>query len=250
MRTILLGMIALSVAACGVDDPPPGNCMSDPGNDMCQTYPMLGGVHAHTVFLNFDGAHLIPTDTGDARRDASDLLRISATIPPLDPSRYGGDLEAVKNDIAQHTQELFSEFDMRIVTTRPTDTEDYVMVMVGGVASNIGAPDSARGFAPLDCSDGNSHDIVFVFADSLGGDFVEDPVGARRVVAAVVAQETAHSYGLVHTDNQSDVMFPYVEDPSHGQHFSSGYVVGISCSTNVKYQDSEKRMMQVLGPHK
>src|SRR5262249_1052067 len=164
-------------------------------------------------FLNFDGAVLAPSPTGDARHDASDLVHQNATYPRFNAGRLGPDEEEVRRDIASRVLQLYVAYDLDVMPTRPTDTDDYVMVMVGGRRSDTGTPDSARGFAPLDCNDGNPHDVVLVFAESLMDDYADDPIGSRGVIASVVAQESAHAYGLVHTDNTRDVMYPYVQPP-------------------------------------
>src|SRR5207248_4752734 len=106
----------------------------------------------------------------------------------FDPARFGTDVADARATITQLVAQLFAAYDMRVVSSRPTDEEPYVMLMVGGTAEDIGAPAAARGFAPLDCGDGNPWDVAFVFAATLALDF-DLPVDARRAVAQVAAQE-------------------------------------------------------------
>src|SRR5439155_20912762 len=97
---------------------------------------------------------------------------------------------------------------------------------------------------------GNPWDVAFVFAATLALDF-DLPVDARRAVAQVAAQEAAHTYGLVHTDNHQDVMYPYVEFPLPAQHFAQGNVIGKTCRPGADaggWQDSAGQLMNVLGP--
>jgi hypothetical protein len=213
---------------------------------MSPSLPRAPGPHAHTVFLNFDGATLNPTEDGDARKDLSDIINDTALVPAFNSIPYGG--PGAAEQISLLVQQLFAAYDLKVVNTRPTDTDQYVMVMLGGLPDAVGAPDSARGYAPLDCDDANPHDVVFVFSEALGDDFGDDSDAARRALAAVAAQETAHAYGLVHTDNVKDVMYPYVVYPVHDRYFAQGNVVGRACQSST-FQDSAKMMMNVLGPH-
>jgi hypothetical protein len=206
--------------------------------------------HAHTLFLAFDGATIDPADVGDARYNRSDIVSWRARIDPFDPSVFGGNPAFAEADIVAQVAVLVAPYDLRVVASRPVDDDRYVMVVVGGMPADIGAPDTTRGFAPLDCLDANPHDVVFVFAAALGADFVgTDPAEARQALAAVVAQESAHSYGLVHTDNTEDLMYPYVLYPPQEQRFRSGAVLGISCSS-AQFQDSDGRLREVLGPRR
>jgi len=219
--------------------------MDDPGNDMGPSVSHPGGTHAHTIFLQFDGADLSPSPIGDARTGESELVHARSHVPAFDPTQFGGD--AARGEITAIVATLFAAYDMRVVPTRPQDTQDYVMIVIGGQPTDIGAPPSSRGYAPLDCDDNNAHDIVFVFADALAQDFAGDAHAARLSVATVAAQESAHSFGLVHTANTADVMYPYVEYPTGAQHFASGAVLGLNCG-RPGYQDSAAFLMQIVGP--
>jgi hypothetical protein len=218
--------------------------MDDPRNDVSPTFPRPGLSHAHTIFLQFDGADVSPANQGDARTGESELVRTRSRVPPFDQTQLGAD---ARQTIAQTMATLYASFNLRIVTERPTDTEDYVMVIIGGQPTDIGAPAASRGYAPLDCSDDNAHDIVFVFSDALAEDFAGDAHAILMSVAVVASQEAAHSFGLVHTDNSADVMYPYVEYPSGAQHFASGKVLGLDCGRS-SYQDSAALLMQIVGP--
>ena len=165
-------------------------------------------------------------------------------VPAFDATAFGAD---ARQTITQAVAAQYAPYDMRVVDQRPADTEDYVMVIIGGQPTDIGAPDASRGYAPLDCNDGDAHDIVFVFSDALAADFAGDARAAQMSVAVVTAQEAAHSFGLVHTDNTSDVMYPYVEYPTGAQHFASGKVLGMNCG-RADFQDSAEMLMQIVGP--
>jgi len=219
--------------------------MDDPGNDMSPSFPHPGGTHAHTIFLQFDGADLSPSPLGDARTGQSELVHVRSHVPAFDTTPFGGG--SARDEITATVATLFGAYDLRVVPVRPQDTDDYVMIVIGGQPTDIGAPPAARGYAPLDCDDNNAHDIVFVFADALAQDFAGDPHAAKLSVATVAAQESAHSFGLVHTNNTADVMFPYVEYPTGAQRFASGAVLGLNCG-RASFQDSAAFLMEVVGP--
>jgi hypothetical protein len=236
MRAVSVGISMMFLLGCmGMDDP---------RNDMAPSFPNPGETHAHTIFLQFDGVDVSPANQGDARTGESELVRMRCHVPAFDATQLGAD---ARQTIAATMAALYANYNLRVVTERPTDTEDYVMVVIGGQPTDIGAPTASRGYAPLDCSDDNPHDIVFVFSDALAQDFAGDAHAIVMSVAVVASQETAHSFGLVHTDNSSDVMYPYVEYPSGAQHFASGKVLGLDCGRS-SFQDSANLLMQIVGP--
>src|SRR5262249_14126213 len=154
MRPVSVGISMMCLLGCmGMDDP---------GNDVPPNFPHRpGGTHAHTIFLQFDGADMKPSPIGDARTGDSELVHARSHGPALDATSFGGD--SARAEIAAAVARLFGDYDIRTAATRPQDTAEYVMVVIGGQASDIGAPATARGYAPLDCDDNNAHDIVFVF---------------------------------------------------------------------------------------
>src|SRR5262249_29204936 len=148
MRAVSVGISMMWLLGCsGVDDP---------GNGMTPRFPRRDGSHAHTIFLQFDGADVSPGDIGDARNGASELVRKRSHVPALDWNAFGGDAGRV--EITAAVAALFANYDLRIVAERPQDTDEYVMIVIGGQSGDIDAPASARGYAPLDCEDDNAHD--------------------------------------------------------------------------------------------
>src|SRR5205823_12916210 len=93
-------------------------------------------------------------------------------------------------------------FRVEVTDTPPADGP-YTMVMVGGNATIIGQPSGVAGLAPLDCGDQNDSDIAFAFTDLFATDDVHN-------LAVTIAQESAHSFGLGHTGDPTDLMYPAV----------------------------------------
>jgi MYXO-CTERM domain-containing protein len=108
---------------------------------------------------------------------------------------------ATRDMIIAQVRAYYSMFNVDIVTTRPT-SGGYSMTMIGGRASSVGLSGTgAAGVAPLDCGDTNESDISFAFADEMFGNDV-------HTVSVTVAQESAHGFGLGHTSDVTDIMYP------------------------------------------
>src|SRR5689334_4552062 len=129
MRAVSVGISMMFLLGCmGMDDP---------GNDVAPSFPQPGGTHAHTIFLQFDGADVSPASQGDARTGESELVHTRCHVPAFDPTAFGAD---ARQTIAQTVAALYATYDMRVVTDRPADTDDYIMVIIGGQPGDIGAP--------------------------------------------------------------------------------------------------------------
>lgn len=74
----------------------------------------------------------------------------------------------------------------------------YTMVMVGGRPELLGFDSRVAGVASMDCNDTQSSNVVFAFPSALPGNL--------HGLFVTAAQETAHAFGLEHTDDESDIM--------------------------------------------
>ena len=176
-----------------------------------------GALTGHTIYLNRclgpdnlpgtpDGGCQIRPGTDDAGNDTSGIPDSMVTLPEY-PDFAAGEWEAV----VQCVKEVYSPFAVSIVSDRPVAGTSYSMIMVGGTTANpgstaIGAQPGSGGVAIVS---GNCAPIIkgvsFAFTDQI--DVFASEAGGSRVngLCWIIAQETAHSFGLDHE-------FEFVED--------------------------------------
>jgi len=128
-------------------------------------------------------------------------------------------------------------YDVEFTTTRPT-SGTYQMIVFGGSCGSVYGESGCAGIAMGDCGDYIPSNITFVFTRDLRvpGD-----------LASTAAQESAHAYGLGHTDDNYDVMYPYVQTSIIPTSFGAGQVPD-SSGCGLSYQDSNQRMLDTIGP--
>ncbi len=199
----LLPLLATALAACGegvVEQelhlhqdyrlPPPGM----ESNDRSQA---LGG--RQVVYLNFEGV-TIRYGRSDATQNTSWIVEGTTTIPAF--AGYGSDRAASIRRVVDMVRADFVEYDLEIVTERPT-AGAYTMVAIGGKPQLIGESSGVAGIAPLDAGNGNPSDIVFAFSEVVWSD---------RLIANVISHEFGHSFGLDHLRPLEAIMYPTVHD--------------------------------------
>lgn len=198
-RWLLLGLQPLLVA-CGVAAEPAGHgflddCVPRPASLARRTGRRPGSQTAAAVlFLELEGAKIAKGLVSDAPTNQSYVC--GADFPAWDASRFGSDRSESVQRLRSRVEELFVDFNLRVVTERPPQPP-YVMVVVGGTASLCGRPDGLGGLGPLDCGNADLSDVAFVFGATL-----IDLDG----LAVAIAHEAGHTWGLPHTTEPCDVM--------------------------------------------
>jgi hypothetical protein len=162
MRWLLLCCLT---TACGVRLEEPSGARPD-GSSLPGDGSMGGGVDAapvcsngRVVYLNFDGVTLTAASASDATQNRASWMTITTGTAP----KY----KATATNRDQLIQEVFtgvrqqlSSFPITVVMQRPA-TGPYVMIVLGGVASQVG---SRYGGAvnTLDCTDGRKSDVAWI----------------------------------------------------------------------------------------
>ena len=202
------------------------------------------------LYLAMDGVQIKPTCGGpqvaNAALNCSPLVDQVVDFPPL----AGGNGQ-VKASAFQKLSNYYAPFNLVMTIARPPDWLPYTMSVVGGTSQSAGQGNGVCGIANVACDGAKRNHVSLSFSDSCPGD-----------VAEVAAQETAHNWGLEHTDVQSDLMYPYVAggssfrdqcmDISHAT--GSGmtqctYVHKLYCPDGAgEQQNSYGELMGVFGP--
>ncbi|MCA9707375.1 MAG: hypothetical protein KDK70_16090, partial [Myxococcales bacterium] len=143
------------------------------------------------IFVNFDGETL----SAGADSAQSNVTQVPGMGGDFAPYGQGAKRDAVIQAVIAD----WAAYNMEIVDERPTEGE-YVMNMTG--PTNPFGP-GVLGIAPLDCMNMQTHsNITFAFHS------VDDEFSAP-ITATTIGQEVAHSFGLEHVDEPSDIMNPY-----------------------------------------
>ena len=197
--------LLLSIGACSLDEP--ANLDDIEGNTN-----IIYAPYGHTIYLDFDGAELVPgpADDSHATPYVSALTNVTEPIqiPPMDTTYIGGDSakEAIRAAVESH----FAGMNVRIVTERPHPQGDYRAVVVGG--QPFGGRQYA-GVAPLvDCRVDNPNAVVHVASDYAVERWrneysVTDPLQLRLPIATAISHEIRHTLGLGHDDDPMSIMF-------------------------------------------
>lgn len=235
-----------SCAAPGKQVPTPLNIV---GGDMVMVEPPcssgvgsalpLGTNGRHILFANFEGVDMQPGGTpGNSFENvglrAMDLASKGViALPPYDPDnpKRLNNILAIQKQVAK----WYADMNVDVVISRPL-SGDYLMSVVGGRQSDIVQKDGVVGISPLDCSNRTEANLNYAFSGSLS----ENP----EQVAVTIAHEAGHAYGLVHTDNSKDIMFPSV---STVDGFLDGDVVDTPACAGGFHQDSKQVLIENLG---
>jgi hypothetical protein len=160
----------------------------------------LGGAHA--LWVDLDGATI--TAGGDDAAAGSSALG-SAAVPAFDPAVVAPDVSAasVRAVLIDRVRTLYRPFDLDVVDARPS-SGDYARVVVGGTPAVLTPPAPAMsvGLATLDCPDANPRSVGFAFAATVTPKF-----GGVVALAATIAHEAGHGYGLEHVLTPRDPMY-------------------------------------------
>jgi hypothetical protein len=202
----------------------------------------LGANGRHILFANFEGADVRPGSTaGNSYENiglrAMDLVDKGViSMPPYapdDPKRLDKIL-AIQKKVAG----WYADMNVDVVISRPL-RGDYLMTVVGGKQSDIVEMDGVVGISPLDCYNSVEANLNYAFSGSLSENADQ--------TAVTIAHEAGHSYGLVHTTNPKDIMFPSVS-------MVDGFVGGPAADTPPcgkmpgDSQDSKQTLIDNLGP--
>ncbi len=149
------------------------------------------------LYVEMDGVTLKPTcyggQTANAALNCSPLVDQQTTFPILS----GG--AAARATVMQELGQFYAAFNLVLTTNRPPDYLPYSMAVIGGTSGNAGQQNGVCGIANVACDGAKRNHVSLTFPQSCVGQSAE-----------IAAQESAHNFGLEHTDVKSDLMYPYV----------------------------------------
>lgn len=196
-------------------------------------YVEMGGVTISPTCGNGDGAN--------AALNCSPLVDAETQFPA-----YGNGM--AQASMFQELQNYYEPFNIVMSAQRPPDWLPYTMAVIGG-ASNQGP--GVCGVANVACDGLKRNHVSLTFPQSCNG------------VAEIAAQETSHNWGLEHTDDETDLMYPFANggfktyvDACNGISHATGngvtqcsYIHEIYCPAGEgEQQNSYQELMGVFGP--
>jgi MYXO-CTERM domain-containing protein len=170
------------------------------------------------LYLNFKGTRIAAGDDNPKQR-LSRIFARQATLAAFDVDRYW--LNTASNSdamayIVENVTERFAPFNVRVVTDEPA-SGPYTMIVVtnttatevlGSVtasAKQILQVQGAAGIAPMDCGNNNPANVGFAFGHGAWSPY------PKWMVAATIAHEAAHSFGLGHNRASTSLMQPAID---------------------------------------
>lgn len=196
-----IGLCCLATAACGVQleervggaapGPLPGVDASIDAEPDATPQPRCS--NGRVVYLNFDGVTLTRAATSDATQNLAGWMTIAQGTAPRYRSGASDRLQQIQA-ITDGVRQQLSSFPVTVVTQRPA-SGPYVMIVYGGVASQVG---SSYGGAvmKLDCTDAQKSDLAWV----------SDNVGPTQRVVNYSIGAIGFGLGLTATNDPVDCM--------------------------------------------
>jgi MYXO-CTERM domain-containing protein len=207
------------------------------------------------IYLAFEGVTLTSSDRADdATTGKSVILYLGGRAPgqtlqigAFNPSQLSNpgnfsSRQALIDAVVAQTRSIFEPYDVEFTLTRPS-SGDYEMIVFGSSCQTVLGESGCGGVALADCGNSDKNNITFVFPPGLD----------YRDLAPTAAQESAHAFGLAHTTNQNDVMYPFIQPGIYPSAFgntnspcpSDEVAAGATC--NKTSQNSHQTMLDTIG---
>lgn len=189
------------------------------------------------IFLNNcmpDGCTIMPGQN-NSRTNHSTIVDTTSVVQPFSHPE-------VWDDVVACVKEMYAPYDVEVTDVDPGDTEPHHEAIVAGSPSDIGAGDGVGGLGLGGC---NLVDNAISFTFDVWG---PNPL----LICSVIAQESAHTYGLDHELDCSDPM-TYLQ--ACGRQFfrdknvPCGEFDERNCSCGATVQNSHKWLLSQLGPN-
>lgn len=189
------------------------------------------------IFLNncADGCTIMPAAFNNARTNHSTIV---STPGPANISPFSH--MEVWDEVVACVKEMYAPYDVVVTDVDPGDTEPHHEAIVAGTPGEIGAGDGVGGLGLGGC---NLVDNAISFTFDVWG---PNPL----MICSVIAQESAHTYGL---DHELDCSDPLTYLNACGRQFfrdknvPCGEFEERNCACGATVQNSHKWLLSQLG---
>lgn len=194
------------------------------------------------VFLNFadNRETVVHGDVDDAVHDQSSLAQTGPAPAFFWPAVRLGTMtrRQVIESTAARVHELYLPYNVQFTTARPARGPYTMVLITGGDAASVGIKSTSAGLSYLDCDDEQPANVVLAFTAPL--------VGNLGALAVTIAHETGHAFGLEHSSDPEDLMFPSLDPRQRGFLDRQNAVAGNHhCGRD--QQNSHGRLIDLLG---
>lgn len=232
-----------------LDDPTPLDlAASDLGQDLLRLSPRraprptrAAPGEPFVIYLNFsDGTENLVKSDGDNAVTNETFVGAVTRYPTFAwPELSDGSLSRadIIRTVAQRVHEIFLPYNVLITVARPT-AAPYTMVMIGGSPTLFGFDARVAGLSLMDCNNDETSNVVFAFPSALRG--------SLHGLWVTISHEAAHSFGLEHTSEEADVMFPRVDPAQHHFLDSRSAISGQHLCGN-ETQSSHQKLLAIVG---
>jgi hypothetical protein len=193
------------------------------------------------LYLNFsDGREDVFRAENDNAAQNRSVMGSSAPFPAFAWPGMNDETarRTLVDELARQVNDAFLAYNVIITTHRPTSGA-YTMVLVGGNPGIFSLDPRVAGIAFMDCDNRQATNVVFAFPASLGT--------SVHGLFATIAQEAAHAFGLQHSSNPDDLMYPRVDVTQRGFEDRESSVASPNLCGPVT-QNSHRRLLELLGP--
>jgi hypothetical protein len=210
-------------------------------DELALTRPLPDAVRADDVskiiFLNrCEGGCTIEPGINDARYNKSSIPDMTSYV-----TEFRHD-DATWDAIVKCVQEVYAPYDIEVTDVDPGQNVYHHEAIVAGTPDQIGLGDGVGGVAPSQCTPVNNV-ISYTFANYYPA--------APITICGVIAQESAHSFGLEHAFDCSD---PMTYLPACGRQFFRDSLTPCGefealeqCQCGGSFQNSHRWLKTVLG---
>jgi len=201
---------------------------------------------ARIIYLHREGLTVTPGIDNSVTGRSHVLADIAGQdAAPREVARFSGSRARWKT-IKRCVERRLAPYDVVVTDRRPMPTDNYILVAVGGQATDLGMnPEQSRGtagLAPLRVGQAVPRAIVFAFAQTVKN--------KARAVCETIAHEVGHAYGLEHVNSCKDLMGyrhncgrqRFVDAPK-----KCGERGARRCKTGLTTQNSHAYLSELLG---
>jgi hypothetical protein len=194
------------------------------------------------LYLDFsDGSETLTRgDVDNATVNQSSIGAVARYPPFAWPGLADGTLSRrdLVRTVSRRVNELFLPYNVVVTTTRPVGGSLYTMVMIGGSPTLVGYDARIAGVAFMDCDNRQDANLVFAFPTALRG--------SVHGLTVTIAQEAAHAFGLEHTTDPTDIMYPKV-DPAQVRFADRDNPIAGDHLCGQQSQNSHRRLLDLAG---
>ena len=208
-----------------------------------------GTISSRIIFLNNCKAETTSTGAPGCRitRGTNNSRTNTSSIASGNLAAYTGS-DATWNAIVQCVRETYAPFNVTVTDTDPGSQTSHFEAMAAGLPGQIGFSSQTGGVSPFSCG---------VINNAISFSFLNASPSNVNQACWIIAQETAHAFGLSHSMNASDPM-TYIPSPPSKRFQDSLTCIGTQgccqpsqecqCQVPGNMQNSYQDLMGIFGP--